>query len=73
MILETMGQQRKSKHSNRSAPTLQASPQALERLLEDKVPINTGLKLKFKEIFDRFETLVKACSDQLTATKYRSK
>lgn len=54
-----------------SAPTLQASPQALTRVLEDKSPINPALKLKFKAIFDRFETLVKLSSTQITTTKYR--
>jgi hypothetical protein len=54
-----------------STPTLQASPQALTRVLEDKSPINPVLKLKFKAIFDRFETLVKLSSTQITTTKYR--
>lgn len=54
-----------------SAPTLQASPQALIRILEDKSPINPLLKLRFKAIFDKFETLVKISSTQITTTKFR--
>jgi hypothetical protein len=53
------------------APTLQASPQALIRVLEDKSPINPLLKLRFKEIFDKFEVLVKMSSTRITTTKYR--
>jgi hypothetical protein len=54
-----------------SAPTLQASPQALIRVLEDKSPINPLLKLRFKAIFDKFEALVKMSSTQITTTKFR--
>jgi hypothetical protein len=52
-------------------PILQASAQALNKLLEDKEPINPVLKLIFKTIFDKIETLVKLSSTQLTATKYK--
>lgn len=54
-----------------SAPTLQASPQALLRVLEDKSPINPLLKLRFKAIFDKIESLVKMSSTQITTTKYK--
>lgn len=59
------------KRAKASAPALQASPQALNKLLEDKEPINPVLKLKFKAIFDKFENLVKLSSTQLTATRYK--
>lgn len=54
-----------------SAPTLQASPQALIRVLEDKSPINPLLKLRFKAIFDKFEVLVKMSSTRITTTRYK--
>jgi hypothetical protein len=54
-----------------TAPTLQANPQALIRVLEDKSPINPLLKLRFKAIFDKFETLVKMSSSRITTTRYR--
>ena len=54
-------------------PTLQASPQALSRLLDDKSPITPLVKLKFKEIFDKFEVLVKMSSTRVTTTRYRIK
>lgn len=54
-----------------TAPTLQASPQALTRVLEDKQSINTLLKLRFKAIFDKFEALVKMSSTRITTTRYK--
>jgi hypothetical protein len=54
-----------------AAPTLQASPQALIRVLEDKQPINILLKLRFKAIFDKFEALVKMSSTRITTTRYK--
>ncbi|KAG0651378.1 hypothetical protein D0Z07_1635 [Hyphodiscus hymeniophilus] len=54
-----------------AAPTLQASPQALIRVLEDKSPINPLLKLRFKAIFDKFEVLVKMSSTRITTTRYK--
>jgi hypothetical protein len=52
---------------------LQASPQALVRILESRDPINPLLKLRFKSIFDRFENLVILQSKQKTGTKYEIK
>ena len=54
-----------------TAPTLQASPQSLIRVLEDKSPINPLLKLRFKAIFDKFEALVKMSSTRITTTRYK--
>ena len=54
-----------------TAPTLQASPQALIRVLEDKQSINMLLKLRFKAIFDKFEALVKMSSTRITTTRYK--
>jgi len=69
MIQEVMtGRKKRS-----SAPTLQASPQSLLRVLDDKTPINPVLKLKFKAIFDRYETLVKLSSTQMTTTRFKVK
>ncbi|KAH8597955.1 hypothetical protein B0O99DRAFT_507415, partial [Bisporella sp. PMI_857] len=70
MIRDVMGLGSTRSISISSCPILQANPQALERLLEDKVPISPALKLKLKEVFDKFETLVRLCSNQLTATRY---
>ncbi|TVY83145.1 hypothetical protein LSUE1_G002651 [Lachnellula suecica] len=67
MIQEVMSGKRKRS----SAPTLQASPQALLKVLDDKAPIEDALKLKFKAIFDRYENLVKLSSTQITATRFK--
>ncbi|TVY21897.1 hypothetical protein LARI1_G000276 [Lachnellula arida] len=67
MIQEVMSGKRKRS----SAPTLQASPQALLKMLDDKAPIEDVLKLKFKAIFDRYENLVKLSSTQITATRFK--
>lgn len=67
MIQEVMSGKRKRS----SAPTLQASPQALLKVLDDKAAIEDSLKLKFKAIFDRYENLVKLSSTQITATKFK--
>ncbi|TVY49928.1 hypothetical protein LOCC1_G000508 [Lachnellula occidentalis] len=67
MIQEVMSGKRKRS----SAPTLQASPQALLKMLDDKAPIEDVLKLKFKAIFDRYENLVKLSSTQVTATRFK--
>jgi hypothetical protein len=72
MIQEVMaGQNRRKKAATSTAPTLQASPQALNRVLDDKGCINPLLKLKFKAIFDRYEGLVKYSSSQVTATRWK--
>jgi len=73
MIKEVIAQKETNSRNKSASLTLQATPSALEKLLEDKEPISPVLKLKIKAVFDRFEKLVKSCSDQLTATKYRSK
>lgn len=65
MIQEVLG-----KSADLPAPTLQASPLALTKFLEEKQPINMALKLALKSIFDRFEGLVSQSSTQFTATKY---
>ncbi|RDL37016.1 uncharacterized protein BP5553_04449 [Venustampulla echinocandica] len=69
MIQEVMSGKRKRS----AAPTLQASPQALLKVLEDKAPIPEALKLRFKAIFDRYENLVKISSTQVTATRFKVK
>jgi hypothetical protein len=67
MVQEIMSNRRKST----SVPTLQASPQALARMLEEREPINPGLKLRMKEVFDRYESLIKDSSTRITTTRYR--
>jgi hypothetical protein len=66
MVQEIMSNRRKA-----TIPTLQASPQALTRMLEETEPINPVLKLKMKEIFDRYEALVRKSSTRITTTRYR--
>jgi hypothetical protein len=74
MVQEVMAKSSKKKSRNaRDAPTLQASPQALIRVLDDQGDISPALKLKMKAIFDRYENLVKLCSVQYTATKFKVK
>jgi hypothetical protein len=73
MIQEVMAKNKKKKSKDKDAPTLQASPQALLRVLDDQGDINPALKLRMKEIFDRYEGLVKLCSVQVTATKFKVK
>ena len=53
-----------------SAPTLQASPAALGRVLDEKEHVTPALKLRFKAIFDRYESLVKLSSTVLHS-KYK--
>jgi hypothetical protein len=60
-----------NRRKSTSVPTLQASPQALTRMLEEKEPINPVLKLRMKSIFDRYETLVKLSSTRITTTRYK--
>ena len=67
MVQEIMSSRRKGT----LVPTLQASPQALTRMLEEKEPINPALKLKLKTVFDRYEELVKLSSTRITTTRYR--
>jgi hypothetical protein len=75
MVQEVMAKQltKKKARNARDAPTLQASPQALLRVLDDQGDISPALKLKMKAIFDRYEGLVKLCSVQYTATKFKVK
>jgi len=73
MIQEVMAKNKKKRPNNKDAPTLQASPQALLRVLDSQGDINPVLKLKLKAIFDRYEGLVKLCSVQVTATKFKVK
>lgn len=70
MIQEVLAGTRKKRYAS-SAPTLQASPQALLRVLDDKRSIAAPLKTKFKAIFDRYESLVKLSSTQITATRFK--
>ncbi|RFU32612.1 hypothetical protein B7463_g3745, partial [Scytalidium lignicola] len=56
---------------NGTTPSLQASPQALLRVLEDKAPMRIGLKMKFKQIFDKYESLIKMCSTKISLQKSR--
>jgi hypothetical protein len=67
MVQEIVSSRRKSN----SVPTLQASPQALTRMLEEKEPINSVLKRRLKAIFDRYEALVRLCSTRMTTTRYK--
>ncbi|KAJ8067399.1 hypothetical protein OCU04_004750 [Sclerotinia nivalis] len=55
----------------KAVPSLQASPQALMRVLEDPEPISMGLKLAFKDVFDRFESLIKKSSTKLGDGRYK--
>ncbi|ESZ98446.1 hypothetical protein SBOR_1108 [Sclerotinia borealis F-4128] len=55
----------------KAVPALQASPQALMRVLEDSEPISMGLKLAFKDVFDRFESLIKKASTKLPSGRYK--
>ncbi|KAG4033818.1 hypothetical protein MFRU_004g03210 [Monilinia fructicola] len=55
----------------KAVPSLQASPQALMRVLEDPEPISMGLKLAFKDVFDRFESLIKKSSTKLSTGRYK--
>lgn len=71
MIQEVMAKNKKKRATNKDAPTLQASPQALLRVLDDQSEINPALKLRMKAIFDRYEGLVKLCSVSVTATKFK--
>jgi hypothetical protein len=73
MIQEVMAKNKKKRSTNKDAPTLQASPQALLRVLDDQGEINPALKLRMKAIFDRYEGLVKLCSVPVTATKFKVK
>ncbi len=76
MIQEVMAGERRRKKVNgdvSTTPALQASPPALQRVLEDKMPINPSLKLRLKSIFDKYETLVKLSSTRITATTWRVK
>lgn len=56
---------------NGATPSLQASPQALLKVLEDKQPMRIGLKLLFKEIFDKYESLIMMCSTKISLQKTR--
>ncbi|KAF8853162.1 hypothetical protein BDZ45DRAFT_748896 [Acephala macrosclerotiorum] len=74
MIIEVEGgieRKKKGTNNNPNIPTLQASPQALARVLEDKKPIEPGLKAKMKSVFDRYENLVKMSSTKITTTRYK--
>ncbi|KAI9647758.1 hypothetical protein NHQ30_004146 [Ciborinia camelliae] len=55
----------------KTVPSLQASPQALMRVLEDPEPISMGVKLAFKDVFDRFESLIKKSSTKLSNGRYK--
>jgi len=70
-VLAGSGRKKKAATSSSTTPTLQASPQALNRLLDDKGHINPVLKLKIKDIFDRYEGLIKHSSSQVTATRWK--
>ncbi|KAL5317190.1 hypothetical protein ACEPPN_014285 [Leptodophora sp. 'Broadleaf-Isolate-01'] len=72
MIQEIHSSSRRKKYiATNSTPTLQASPQALLRILDDKKDITPRLKIKFKAVFDRYEALVKLSSTQVTATRFK--
>ncbi len=76
MIQEVMAGERRKKKVNggvSTTPTLQASPPALQRVLEDKMPISPALKLRLKSIFDKYETLVKLSSTEISGTVWRVK
>lgn len=71
MVQEVM--QISTRQRRSSAPTLQANPTALLRVLEDEKPISNALKDRFKLVFDKYEYLVKLCSEQITATRFKVK
>ncbi|KAH8811477.1 hypothetical protein F5884DRAFT_749854 [Xylogone sp. PMI_703] len=52
-----------------TAPSLRASQEALLKVLYDETPIQTELKMKFKTIFDKYESLVKMCSTNISPQK----
>ncbi|KAL2069350.1 hypothetical protein VTL71DRAFT_15688 [Oculimacula yallundae] len=72
MIQEIHSSARRQKYiDSNTAPPLQASPQALLRILDDKKDISPRMKIKFKSVFDRYEKLVKLSSTQITATRFK--
>lgn len=78
MIHEILSSSRRRQYSRtsnstriRPTPPLQASPQALLRLLDSKNPIPTPLKAKLKAVFTRYEQLIKLSSTQVTATRFK--
>lgn len=70
MIQEVLSRSANSRRG-KPIPSLQASPQALMRVLEDPEPISMGLKLAFKDVFDRFESLIKKSSTRLSNGRYK--
>lgn len=71
MILQVPGVQRNSVFSAPTTPYLQASTQALAKLLEDKRPIENYMKLRLKSIFEKFETLVRLSSTELSSNRWK--
>ncbi|PBP28406.1 hypothetical protein BUE80_DR000793 [Diplocarpon rosae] len=70
MIQEILARQKQRKRLS-ATPPLQASPQALLRILDSKAPIPTPLKVRLKAVFDRYEHLIKLSSTQITATRFQ--
>ncbi|QSZ36674.1 hypothetical protein DSL72_006555 [Monilinia vaccinii-corymbosi] len=70
MIQEVLSEP-KNDRRKKAVPSLQATPQALMRVLEDPEPISMSLKLAFKDVFDRFESLIKKSSTRLSTGRYK--
>ncbi|EDO02560.1 predicted protein [Sclerotinia sclerotiorum 1980 UF-70] len=70
MIQEVLSGRTNSRRE-KDVPSLQASPRALMRVLEDPEPISMGLKLAFKDVFDRFESLIKKSSTKSADGQYK--
>lgn len=71
-ILEVMhpsGNKKKNREGVGSSPTLQASPQVLTRLLLDDQSLTEAVKVKFKEVFDKYQELVDLSSQSSSGSK----
>ena len=71
MIQEVLGATRKKVSGPETTPTLQASTTALSRLLENKEPIDPDMKLMLKSVFDKYETLVRLSSTELSSNRWK--
>ncbi|CZT50880.1 uncharacterized protein RSE6_11948 [Rhynchosporium secalis] len=72
MIQDTHSPSRRQKYiDNNTAPPLTASPQALLRILDSKTVISSSMKSKFRDVFTRYEKLIKLSSTQITTTRWK--
>ncbi|RDW79941.1 hypothetical protein BP6252_04579 [Coleophoma cylindrospora] len=70
-MIQEVGAHAENTDSKKGMPTLQSSPQALSKVLDDKKPISEALKSEFKDVFDKFEALVKQCSTKLPSGAWK--